>query len=348
VVTLTGEVESWQEKNLAERVSASVKGVREIKNDLRIVYKGPRKDHEIRADVAQRLENDVYVEESGIKVQVKDATVELIGVVGSAAEKQRARMDAWVAGTQKVNAENLKVKWRAQQSLMRKKRPENISDSGVARAVKDAYLFDPRLVAGNVNVRVDDGIAVLTGQVSDLRAKKAATETALNTVGVYHVRNLIDVRPQTRVSDDTLVQRVSAAIDRDPYLSANKVTVKAINGKVYLNGNVENRFRKKHAASIAGRIDGVVSVQNNLIANQRWSRKQDWWLKREVEAQLLWDPFLPRRAIAVTVDRGTVILSGTVRGWLQRMKAEQDAWRAGAKEVQTRIRIENGPKALQP
>jgi osmotically-inducible protein OsmY len=348
VVTLSGEVQSWQEKMLAEDLAKSIKGVREIRNELKIDYELPRKDSEILEDVSQRLESDVFVEEATITVNVENGEVELAGVTGSAAEKQRAIRDSWVPGTKDVDAKGLKVKLAAAREIRRKRPPKSFTERQTKQALEDAFLMDPRIVSERIDIRIQGGVAILSGRVPDLRAKQAATETGLNTVGIYHVRNLLDVRPPTATSDEKLSERVKAALERDPYIKADEMTVTALNGEIFLNGEVKDTFQRKHAESVAARVSGVMEIENNLMITTMPDRKQDWWLKREVEAQLLWDPFVSSRTVSVEVDRGVVTLKGTVRTWLQRRMAERDAWRAGAREVRNELKTGQGPVELRP
>jgi osmotically-inducible protein OsmY len=88
IVTLKGEVHSWQEKQMASEVAMSVKGVKAIENDIEIKYPQERLDLEIQEDIEGRLASDVWVDELLIKVQVQDGEVFLSGTVGSGQEKK--------------------------------------------------------------------------------------------------------------------------------------------------------------------------------------------------------------------------------------------------------------------
>ena len=93
-VTLSGTVGSWQEKELCREVAESVKGVRDVINNIKISYNEPRTDKDIKADVISRLKWDIYVNQQFIKVSVNDGVVTLKGSVASAAEKEWAYDDA--------------------------------------------------------------------------------------------------------------------------------------------------------------------------------------------------------------------------------------------------------------
>ena len=94
VVTLSGSVGSYGERQLATRIAIGVKGVTEITNQLTINYLAQRTDAEIAADVKARLQWDIWINGGTIKSAVKDGGVVLTGTIGSAISKSRAFDDA--------------------------------------------------------------------------------------------------------------------------------------------------------------------------------------------------------------------------------------------------------------
>ena len=98
VATLTGTVDSWQERRLCETVAKRVPGVVTVKNEITVIHKTDRPDREIEEEIKAILANDVRVDAKLINVRVDSGKVTLAGVVGSLAEKNRAAMDAYVAG----------------------------------------------------------------------------------------------------------------------------------------------------------------------------------------------------------------------------------------------------------
>jgi osmotically-inducible protein OsmY len=71
--------------------------------------------------------------------------------------------------------------------------------------------------------------------------------------------------------------------------------------------------------------------------------KTDADIKRDVEAELKWDPQIDETDIAVKVNGGAVTLSGYARNYLERHQAEQTAKRvagvaAVANDIQVRLR----------
>jgi osmotically-inducible protein OsmY len=339
VVTLSGQVESWAEHRLAEKAVKGVVGVADINNLLTVKFKEDRPDSEIKADVERMLEIDATINDELIDVAVEDAKVKLSGTVGSAAEFARAMDIAWVNGVKDIQADDLNIKWWLKDRLT--PRTAALTDLEIKNAVKDALFHDPRVMSFNPEVRVRNGRVTLTGEVSNLAAKRAAQDTALNTVGVRYVWNLLRVRPDELTPKKELVEKVERALSRDPFLERFDITVTALMGKVYLSGVVDSAFEKDRAQEVASRVNGVIAVDNNLTMTQGWTWKDDWELKEDVESQLFWSPFVDSDRVTVSVDHGTVTLKGSVADWSEYRAARDNALQAGAKDVDNNLTIKD-------
>src|SRR4051794_13513639 len=79
VVTLSGFVRSFWEKDAAEQAAKRVFGVRAVANDLEVKPSSARTDPDIARDIVQTLENHVSIPEDKIKVTVKNGWVTLEG-----------------------------------------------------------------------------------------------------------------------------------------------------------------------------------------------------------------------------------------------------------------------------
>lgn len=368
-VTLTGKVSSWQEKNLAEKVAKRIRGVIRVENDLQIRYEEARSDADIRADVEQALRWNRLVDNALIQVAVDDGTVKLTGKVGSLAEKRQARFDAWTAGVKDVDDTGLTVAYWARDDQLRTDKYGVKSDAAVTDAIKKALVYDPRVASFNVEVSAASGIATLRGAVESLGAKRAAAETARNTVGVWRVRNLIKVRPDGPPADATIESRVRNALQRDPYIEPYGVESSVTNGVVYLSGVVSSYFEKAQAEDVVSDVNGTVSVVNNLrVANSRlpllydpfiadyypydydWYSyapappfKADWAIREDIDSEMWWSPFVDADEVAVSVDNGVATLTGDVDSFLERNAAIENAYEGGAVAVIDKINVEYGP-----
>ncbi len=338
-VIMEGTVDSWAEKMLAEQEAKGVRGVKEVTNNLSVNFTAERKDTEIAADVKRQLAVDVMIDESLIDVSVTDGKVKLSGTVGSAAESRRAISDAWVNGVKEVDAA-FDIEWWARDQY-RRKTATYMSDEQIRQAVTDAFVYDPLVSAFEPIVSVNNGVVTLTGTVDSLSAKLAAENTARNTVGVWRVVNLLRVRPEERLSDDEILQRVEDALAWDPYVERFDLAVSVENGKVFLHGTVDTAWEKARAQSVAAGVLGVIDVRNNLRVGTEWTWRDDWEIRQDVVSQLWWSPFVDSDSITIEVEQGVVTLRGSVDTWFERRKAAENAREGGAKYVWNRLEVTN-------
>ena len=363
VVTLSGTVQSFQEQSLALQLARQVRGVKDVKSDITVKYKVARPDGEIVADAKRALENDAWLEPSKINVAADGGKVTLTGTVGSAAEKTRARTIAWVMGVHSVDDQGLKVEPWLAKDMRRSPGRTARSDEEIKKAVKDAFVYDPRVFSFNPNVEVSNGVVTLSGVVDNVKAKNAAEQDAKNTFGVYAVKNHLKVRPVNPPADDKLAQNVKDALLRDAIVESFQVNVEAERGTVTLNGTVDSYLEKSHAEDVAYRLNGVVSVKNNLDVNyptityhnlrwdpyytynpyySDWTRiafRSDTEIKDEIEDELFWSPFVDADEVQVTVDSGTATLTGTVDDWNEYFAAAENAREGGAVSVVNRLKV---------
>lgn len=356
---LTGTVESWQEKRLAEKVAAGVKGVTAVSNEITVAYATQRPDAEIAPEVKAALEWDALIDAALIDVTVDDGRVTLGGTVGSAAEKRRARYNAWVAGVNAVDTSDLKVRGWARDKVERSPTRLDRSESAIRAAVNDANLYDPRVDSFQIDVDVTGSVATLRGTVDNLKAKWAAANNARNTVGVSRVVNRLKVRPADMPSDETVESNVRSALLRDPFVERHEIAVNVIDGTAMLTGTVNDFFTKAQAEDAASRVPGVTKVENNLVAVDTatpvtydpyvydWNVYDYTWydwdpatiamtdqeLKEEIDSEMWWSPFVDSDDVQVSVDDGVATLSGTVEDWSEYRSATENAIEGGAVAV---------------
>jgi len=365
-VTLTGTVESWQEKELAAKVAKGVRGVKSLDNQIEVDYQSDRSDAEIRAEIKEALRWDVLVDDAMIDVSVNDGDVTFSGTVGSAAEKREARYNAWVAGVKNVNDDKLNVaKWARDEDL-RKDKYVDKSDDAIEQAVEDAMLYDPRVNSFDITASSQAGVVTLSGEVDKVQAKRAAASNARNTVGVWRVKNQIKVRPST-LADDAIEQNIANALTRDHDVNRYEIAISVINGEAYLNGTVDSYWEKAAAEDIASRASGVVEVHNNLTVDDTYgfytydpyvdyydydwytpsydtTFESDWEILADIRDELYWSPFVDSDEVTVNVDDGVATLTGTVDTWSERQAASENAFEGGAVAVDNDLVVIYGPE----
>lgn len=367
MVTLKGETDSWQEKELAATVAKGVRGVTGFNNRMAVNVDVDRPDYEIQQEIAKALEWSVHVNyPSPITVKVDDGVVTLTGTVGSAAEQSHAIQLAWVSGVSKVDSSSLKVgEWTLDPGERKTAYPPR-TDQEIETAIVDALLYDPRVTSFNVDVESEYGRVTLRGEVDNLKAKRAAADTARNTVGVNSVTNRIKVRLTDTPEDDWITDHIRDALFRSPYTESYEISVSVDSGIVTLSGDVETYFEKSQAEDIASRVQGVIWVDNDLRVSSDTPYVYDPFVddfysfddgydlstesiatydvdadvEEDIESQLWWSPFVDADGVNVSVNDGTATLTGTVDTLYEKLSATENAVEGGATSVINQLTID--------
>jgi osmotically-inducible protein OsmY len=348
-VSLSGRVDSWQEKELAAKVAKGVRGVGALENNIEIEHTPVRSDEEIENEIKRLMQWDVRLDDALVDVKVENGIATLSGTVGSAAEKTRAMAKAWTTGVSHVDAEELEVKWWARDESLRAEKYLDREDGEIKDAVKDALLYDPRVTSFHPEVDVDSGVVTLRGVVDNLQAKQASEDDARHVVGVYSVHNLLKVRPQTDIDDDkALALDVEKALRRDVLVDQFDISVIAHNGKVDLYGVVDSELERARTVSAAARTPGVIAVDDHLRTEETTVGKSDVEIAQDIRHELFWSPFVNEDSVDVSVDGGVATLTGTVDTWWDRERAEENALDGGARAVINRVHVRNAPEYYEP
>lgn len=361
VVTLTGTVESYAERQLAYDVAAAVHGVTKINNQITVDYETDRPRAEVRQEILSKLKFNNLVDASNIDVRVtENDTVELSGAVSSLAELDRAVAASYVAGVIDVDAEDLKV----DSYLARSSEIGELSDEEIERALEAEIVLDPVLDESDITASVVNKRAMLLGTVDSLFAKNAAEEQARSVMGVRRVDNYLRVQPPDPVSDSQVRDRVSESLLMNDITESIEIGVSVDDGVVTLTGDVDSYIEKAEAFDVAASVEGVTEVRNQLDieAADSWvyydpyvypdlapgtfdqtdvlvSTETDAEIREDVESELYWSPFVDAQDIDVAVEDGVVTLTGTVEDYSERRDATKNAFDGGALAVDNDLRV---------
>ena len=223
-----------------------------------VYYPGDRismkTDAELQQDVMNELKWEPTIKAAEIGVAVKDGVVTLSGYVDSYAQKLAAeRAAARVFGVRAL-AEALRV--RLPGSLRR-------SDEDIAGAAANALQWNALMPSDHVNVKVQDGVVTLSGQVEWGYQKDIAEEEVCYLKGVVYVRNQITVKP--KVKPLYVKAKIKSAFERNTMLDPRRITVKTIGSKVILSGIARSWIERAEAQWAAWAAPGVSEVDNNII-----------------------------------------------------------------------------------
>jgi osmotically-inducible protein OsmY len=348
VVDLMGTVQSLREKRFAERLAKGVTGVREVRDHLLIEPVEHRGDIEIRKEIEAGLRWDAFVDDALIAVDVDEGRVALSGTIGSAAERTRAVEIAGIRGVSRVDATDLEVVPEISENLLRGDKYADKPADEIQSAVEDAFRHDPRLRPFHIDVESRDGVVTLRGRVGTLETQAVAEETAGQVVGVWHVRNLIEVGPGEPVDAEVVARAVREALRRDPCVDHGSFDVSFDEGRANLSGQADSLLEKQRAVSAASRVRGVVEVDAEGVAVVRRDRpKSDQAIREDIEQLIDWSPYLDAEEISVEVEEGIAVLTGSVDTKMEYQTLIDKAMEAGARAAKDEIEVREAPSRAE-
>lgn len=217
---------------------------------------------------------------------------------------------------------------------------EMMQDEEIREIVLEHLKWSPRVNATHIGVGVRGGVVELSGRVETFAEKLEAEHVALAVKGVRGVAQEIVVRLPTekRTSDEELAERGARLLAWDSRLEGVAVKVKVERGWVTLSGEVRSAREREVALSNVKRLSGVLGV-TNAITLRGPAAPTD--VKARIEEALGRQALLQADFLHVSFQEGTVVLSGKVHSWAERVAARQTVWEApGVTDVIDNIHIE--------
>lgn len=213
------------------------------------------------------------------------------------------------------------------------------TDAQLQRDVIEELKWDPSVGRGEIGVAARDGVVTLSGQV-DTYAQKYAAEAAAKRVGGVRAvaEDLLVQPPLTSTRTDTDIAHAAlAAIRWDTEVPQDALTLRVENGWITLEGAVEWNYQKSAAERAVRYLTGVRGLTNLIVVRPDVSVSE---LRNKIEEALKRSAALDAKHIEVEAHEGSVVLSGKVRSWAERVDAERAAWSApGVSNVEDRILI---------
>jgi osmotically-inducible protein OsmY len=209
IVTIRGKVDNLKARRAAAQDARNTLGVLRVKNRIRVRPETLVLDERIEEDVARALRRSPYVDRYEIVVDVVGGEANLYGTVDTFFEKAEADdVASGVVGVTSVD-NHLVVEdmhrpfaydpyiddwylynypWYHPDATITFR-----SDSEIRQEIESQLWWSPFVDADEVNVRVQDGVATLTGTVDSWTERSAARENAIEG-GAIWVENDLQVR----------------------------------------------------------------------------------------------------------------------------------------------------------
>jgi hyperosmotically inducible protein len=235
------------------------------------------------------------------------------------------------------------------------------SDPTITSKVKSDIASSRLLTGYDVNVKTDDGVVTVAGQVPSEDLKSLAGEIARQTAGVKEVKNLMivsaDARPgggNPRIQDLEIRTALLQALGRSPELAGKKIDVNVENQTVTLTGGVDTQQQRTIAEQIARASASVTSVNDAIaVAGLQPGVSQpspapaagaaaepNAGLAKHVEFELYSTGAFDLSTVNIKADNGSITLTGTVRSRAEQLLAERVAQGvAGVKTVTNDLKV---------
>lgn len=183
VVTLSGVVNEYHKKAIANKAAKSIAGVKAVAEDIEVKYGDDYKktDKEIAKAAVNALEWNASVPKDNVMVFVEDGYIYLSGNVGWEYQRNAAKRTVeYLMGVKGV-INNIEI--------MPKVKPDNIEEQ-IIKALERSAEVD----AKDIRVQVDGDTVQLKGRVHSIIEKEEAEKAALRSPGVRKVKNDIVVQ----------------------------------------------------------------------------------------------------------------------------------------------------------
>ena len=175
-VTLSGEVDTYPERHLAEKAALRVRGVVAVAEEITVRNTwGVANDSDVAREASEALERAVNVPDS-VKAVVHEHFITLSGTVAWQYQRKAAeRAVRYLRGVSGVQ-NTITIK-------------PAVSTAGLKNAISAAFVRSAQLEGNNITVTANAGVVTLEGTVHSRSEQRQATTAAWSAPGVTSVMN---------------------------------------------------------------------------------------------------------------------------------------------------------------
>ena len=223
---------------------------------------------------ALRADTTIGFDEASIVLRLSDGALMIDGEVADVAVKRRTLCKAAAAVAPQPIIDRLHV------------RPATpMADGMIGDLVRDSLIEEPALAVcrlrlwvkgqpelerdppsatGAIDIRVDNGVVTLDGDVPGLGHKRLAGALAWWVPGSRDVVNGLGVSPPEEDSDGEITDAVRLVLEKDPFVNPDQIRVATRNAIVTLDGLVPTESERDMAEHDAWYVFGIENVVNRI------------------------------------------------------------------------------------
>jgi len=214
-------------------------------------------------------------------------------------------------------------------------------NSDLERTLLNRFQEHGLLEIGKLAVRVQSGIAYINGCVGSLKQKQLATNLASQIDGIVDVVNMLRVTPVSLLDDEALEEHIRNALNRNPKLNESRITVKVVNGHVYLEGVVTTATEKSIAESEVWAAPGIRGMTNSIKVVCE-CHKNEHQVIEDIRRTLGDYLGIDTSTIGIDVRHGIVHIYGSVPDeYFVHATEELAMWTPGVKGVINRLQVQD-------
>jgi hyperosmotically inducible protein len=203
------------------------------------------------------------------------------------------------------------------------------SPAQITARIEDKLYHANVFKHGDVQVRVDNGVATLAGTVDCLGVKMDAERAARKVDDVTEVVDNINVHAED-VTPRQIAEQARKDIVTYPWFTIfDWITLEVQGERLIVNGQITQPYKKQDIANFLAHVKGVAELEDNMEVLP--VSDYDESLRIAIARAIYNDPFFLHYGnqalppIHIIVKNSNVTLEGVVASALDRAKAETDA-----------------------
>lgn len=176
-----------------------------------------------------------------------------------------------------------------------------------------------------IGVAVEDGVVTLYGEVDSYDEMHRVEQAAKEVYGVRAIADGLQVNPTVEhlLRDQQIAMEAVWALEtRNNVVPVDRIKLTVRDGWVTLEGEVDREFQREAAEDAVCRHPAVEGIINLIEIRQPVSPGE---VQHAIKQTLRRNAEIDAHGIEVNVDAARVVLTGSVRSWIEREQAEEAA-----------------------